>query len=208
MAELISVNPYAPEEWLLAQAAQSLRKGGVAVIPTDTVYAIVCTLEKRKAAEQLYRLKGPAGSAAGKPLSVLFSDLGDVAPYTRGIPNTAYRAMKRALPGPFTFILAASKQIPSAALQRRKTIGIRIPSHLAAQELLRQLGEPLLCTSVYHNPGDDPLDDPIEISTRFGNDVDLVVDAGPIFPEPSTVVDLSDGDVVVLREGKGDLNLL
>lgn len=208
MAELISVNPYFPEPWLMGQAAEILRKGGVAVIPTDTVYSIVCSVERKNAGETLYRLKGPAGSAAGKPLSVIFSDLSGVSAYTRGLPNMAFKSMKRALPGPFTFILTASKRIPSAALQGRKTIGVRIPAHPVTQELLRQLDTPLLCTSVYHFPGDGPLDDPIEISTRFGQDVDLVLDAGPIFPEPSTVVDFSSGEVVVLREGKGDLDLL
>ena len=175
------------------------------MIPTDTVYAIVCSAERPRGAQSLYRLKGPAGTAAGKPLSVLFHDLSTVAEYTRGIPNIAYKVMKRVLPGPYTLILSASKRLPSAALQGRKTIGVRIPGNEVTLALLRALGEPLLSTSVYHYEGDDPMDDPIEISTRFGPDVDLVLDAGPILPEPSTVLDLSDGSVTVLREGKGPL---
>ena len=208
VAELVSVNPYSPDAWALREVAQGLARGDVAVIPTDTVYTIVCSVDKRKAGETLYRLKGPSGSAAGKPLSVLFRDLSEVADYTRGLPNIAFKSMKRALPGPFTFILRASKRIPSAALQGRKTIGVRIPDHPVTREMMILLDAPLLCTSVYHMPGDMPLDDPIEISSRFGNDVDWVVDAGPIYPEPSTVVDLSGGSVEILREGKGELSLL
>jgi tRNA threonylcarbamoyl adenosine modification protein (Sua5/YciO/YrdC/YwlC family) len=205
MASLISVNPHYPEPYLIGQAADEIRKGGIAVIPTDTVYAIVCSAERPRGAQSLYRLKGPAGTAAGKPLSVLFHDLSTVAEYTRGIPNIAYKVMKRVLPGPYTLILSASKRLPSAALQGRKTIGVRIPGNEVTLALLKALGEPLLSTSVYHYEGDDPMDDPIEISTRFGPDVDLVLDAGPILPEPSTVLDLSDGSVTVLREGKGPL---
>ena len=128
MAELVSVNPYSPDAWSLRAVAEGLSRGDVAVIPTDTVYAIVCSVEKRKAGEALYRLKGPSGSAAGKPLSVLFRDLSEVSDYTRGLPNVAYKSMKRALPGPFTFILRASKRIPSAALQGRKTIEFEFPA--------------------------------------------------------------------------------
>ncbi len=208
MAALISVNPHYPEPYLIAQAADAIRKGGVAVIPTDTVYAIVCSAERPKGAQCLYRLKGPSGTAAGKPLSVLFHDLSTVSEYTRGLPNIAYKVMKRVLPGPYTLILSASKRLPSAALQGRKTIGVRIPDNEVTQALLLALGQPLLSTSVYHQEGDDPMDDPIEISTRFRHEVDLVLDAGPILPEPSTVLDLSDGDVTVLREGKGSLEPL
>lgn len=206
MAELISVNPYQPEQWLIGQAAAAIASGGVAVIPTDTVYAIVASANSATAAKTLYRLKGPAGTAAGKPLSALFPDLSMVSEYTRGLPNMAYKTMKRALPGPYTFILTASKRLPAAALQGRKTIGVRIPEHPVARALLDALDGPLLSTSVYHHPGDDPMDDPIEISTRFGREVGLVVDGGPIFPEPSTVIDFSSGEAVVLREGKGSLD--
>jgi len=208
VAELISVNPYSPESHILKDAAKALRKGDIAVIPTDTVYAIVCSVDRKNAGEALYRLKGPSGSAIGKPLSVLFTDLSEVSEFTRGLPNHAYKSMKRALPGPYTFILNASKRIPATALRGRKTIGVRIPDHPVTRALMEMLDSPLLCTSVYHQPGDTPLDDPIEISTRFGNDVDCVVDAGPIFPEPSTVVDLSTGEVIVHREGKGPLERL
>lgn len=208
MAELIGMNPYHPEAWLIKQAAATIRNGGLAVIPTDTVYAIVGSVEDSGAPGRLYRLKGVDASDLKKPLSVIFPDLSAVADYTRGIPNAAYRSMKRALPGPYTFILSANKRMPAAALQKRKTIGIRIPDHPVCLALLEELQIPLIATSVVHADDEDPLDDPVEISVRLGRDVALVVDVGPLLPEPSTVIDFTGREPEVLREGKGSLDIL
>ncbi|NUN14817.1 MAG: threonylcarbamoyl-AMP synthase [Myxococcales bacterium] len=205
MADLLSINPYALDSHAIRQAAQKITNGGVAVVPTDTVYAIVCGVDDRNAAQKLYRIKGLEANDITKPLSVLCYDLASVSEYTRGMPNSAYRIMRRVLPGPYTFILNASKRIPAAALQGRKTIGIRIPDHPVILALLRELNSPLLATSVVHDDVDSLLDDPVAISVRLGRDVDLVVDAGPIFPEPSTVIDYTSGEAVILRAGKGSI---
>jgi tRNA threonylcarbamoyl adenosine modification protein (Sua5/YciO/YrdC/YwlC family) len=208
MAALIAVNPYHPEAWLIKQAVAVLRRGELAVIPTDTVYAIVGTVESKETPARLNRLKGVDAQDLKKPLSVLFPDLAAVSDYTRGMPNSAFRMMKRVLPGPYTFILQASKRIPAAALQGRKTIGVRIPGHAVTLALLRELESPLIATSVLHDDEESHLDDPVQISTRLGSGVALVVDVGPLFPEPSTVVDISEGEAVVVRVGKGDPNAL
>lgn len=204
MADLLSINPYALDSKAIRQAAQKISGGGVAVVPTDTVYAIVCGVDDRNAAQKIYRIKGLESSDITKPLSVLCCDLASVSEYTRGMSNSAYRVMRRVLPGPYTFILNASKRIPAAALQGRKTIGIRIPDHPVVLALLRELNSPLLATSVVHDD-DSLLDDPVAISVRLGRDVDLVVDAGPIFPEPSTIIDYTSGEAVILRTGKGSI---
>jgi tRNA threonylcarbamoyl adenosine modification protein (Sua5/YciO/YrdC/YwlC family) len=208
LAQLITMNPYHPEDWLIAQAAEAIRKGAIAVIPTDTIYAIVGSVESREALKRLYRLKGVESNDPKKPLSVLVADLAAISDYTRGIPHYAFRMVRRALPGPYTFILEASKRIPSGALQGRKTIGVRIPDHPVTLAILRAVGVPLLATSVVHVEPENPHDDPVEISTHLGRDLDLVVDVGPIYPEPSTVVDLTGDEPVVLREGKGPIDLL
>jgi tRNA threonylcarbamoyl adenosine modification protein (Sua5/YciO/YrdC/YwlC family) len=202
MAQLIQVNPYAPEPWLVKQVVAAIDGGAVLILPTDTVYAIVCSIENKRALETIYRIKS---AAPGKPLSVLFSDLSTITDYTRGIPNNAFRIMKRTLPGPYTYILEASKRMPPGALEKRTTIGVRIPDHPVALAVLRELSAPLLATSVTHED-DHVIDDPIELSQRLGRDVGYVVDAGAIYPQPSTVIDFTGVDPVVIREGKGSLD--
>ena len=203
MAELIQVNPYAPEPWLIKQVVDAVNRGKVVILPTDTVYAIVCSVDSKKALETIYKIKN---ATSGKPLSVLFPDLSTITDYTRGIPNAAFRVMKRTLPGPYTYILEASKRLPPGALEKRTTIGVRIPDHPVALAVLRELSHPLMATSVTHED-DQVLDDPIELSQRLGRDTDYVVDAGAIYPQPSTIIDFTGPEPVVVREGKGSLDL-
>tara|TARA_B100000029_G_C17468457_1_gene921087 strand:- start:161 stop:787 length:627 start_codon:yes stop_codon:yes gene_type:complete len=208
MAELITINPYNPDPRLLSTAARKIRSGGIAVIPTDTTYAIVCCASTRDSIKRLQALKGVASEGNKKPMSVLFSDIATVTEYTMGLSNQVYRAMRRTLPGPYTFILNASSRISAKALKRRKTIGVRIPDNPVTLAILSDIGGPLLSTSVEHTDEDHPLDDPIEICRTLDNAVDLVVDVGPIYPEESTVVDFTENVAVVVREGKGSLDLL
>ncbi len=208
MAELVTMNPYHPDTRALKRVAEVIRDGGVAVVPTDTVYALVASAFDRSAPEQLYRLKGIEASDPRKPLSVMVHSLKQAAEFTRGIPTPGYRMMRRVLPGPYTFVLAAGRKLPAAALQGRKTIGIRIPDCAVTLALLEEIGLPLLATSVVHYGEHTVLDDPVDIAAHAGDGIDVIVDIGPIFPEPSTVIDLTGKEPVVLREGKGSLDNL
>jgi tRNA threonylcarbamoyl adenosine modification protein (Sua5/YciO/YrdC/YwlC family) len=201
---LLAVDPVEPEHWLLAQVVKILQKGGVVVIPTDTVYGVVCDVRSDVGAERIYRLKGMDPK---KTLSILCSDLGMAAQYTRGIPNTLFRVVRRKLPGPYTFILPASKELPRIMRKNRKTVGVRIPDCPIALALIEQFGRPLLSTSVRLKPGEWILD-PEAIEDTYGNSIDLIVDGGALYPEPSTVIDFSGMDPEVIREGKGAVDFL
>ncbi len=140
---LLTIDRFDPEHWLVAQVARTLQAGGVVVIPTDTVYGVVCDIECDAAAERIYRLKGMDSK---KLLSILCSDLAMAAQYTRGIPNTLFRVVRRKLPGPYTFIMPASKELPRIMRKHRKTVGIRVPDCPFTLELIAQFQRPLLTT--------------------------------------------------------------
>jgi tRNA threonylcarbamoyl adenosine modification protein (Sua5/YciO/YrdC/YwlC family) len=201
---LLSIDPVEPEHWLVAEAVKVLRKGGIVVIPTDTVYGVACDISDEAATERIYRLKG---MDSRKLLSILCHDMAMAAQYTRGIPNTLFRIVRRKLPGPYTFILPASKELPRAMRRNRSTVGIRIPDCPIALELIRQYGRPLLTTSLRVAPEVWMLN-PEEIESEYGRDVDLVIDGGPLFPAPSTVIDFSGLEPEIVREGKGPVDFL
>lgn len=201
---LLEVDPVEPEHWLLAQVVKILQKGGVVVIPTDTVYGVVCDVTSDVGAERLYCLKGMDPK---KTLSILCADLGMAAQYTRGIPNTLFRVVRRKLPGPYTFILPASKELPRIMRKNRKTVGVRIPDCPIALALIEQFGRPLLSTSVRLKPGEWILD-PVAVEDTYGDSIDLIIDGGALYPEPSTVIDFSGIDPEVIREGKGVVDFL
>jgi tRNA threonylcarbamoyl adenosine modification protein (Sua5/YciO/YrdC/YwlC family) len=198
---LLEIDPSEPQPWLLARVADTLRRGGVVVVPTDTVYGLTCAISHPEAIERIYALKELDPK---KPLSILVRDQRMVSHYARGVTTPVYRLLKRVLPGPYTFIFRASDEVPRIMLRKRKTIGIRIPDNPIVLALLDQLQEPLLTTSIL-TPEDQFLNDPLEIERVVGRRVDLVVDGGIMVPNPSTVVDLSGDGPVLVREGKGDL---
>jgi tRNA threonylcarbamoyl adenosine modification protein (Sua5/YciO/YrdC/YwlC family) len=198
------MDPNEPEPWLLARAVDVIRRGGVAVVPTDTVYGLACTLSNHKAIQRIYALKDLDPK---KPLAILVADLASVSRYARGISTPTYRMMKRVLPGAFTFIFEATREIPKIMLRKRKTIGIRMPDNAIILSLLAELDEPLLTTSI-RTPDDQFVNDPLEIDAQLGNQVDLVIDGGILLPHPSTIVDFSSGEPEVLRPGKGDVEAL
>jgi tRNA threonylcarbamoyl adenosine modification protein (Sua5/YciO/YrdC/YwlC family) len=208
MAELITLNPYHPDPRLVAEASMKIRDGAIVVVPTDTVYALACSLNRKDGVKRLHRLKGVTAEDVKKPLSVLFHDLSSVATCTTGIPTSVYRTMKRVLPGPYTFVLNAPRRLSVDALRGRATLGCRIPDHPITLQILEHMGIPMLATSVKHVDERQPLDDPIDIAREMGDVVDLVIDVGPIFPEPSTVLDATNGYLEVIREGKGPLDAL
>lgn len=201
---LLTIDPAEPEAWLVARVVQMLRRGEVAVIPTDTVYALVCRLADEAAVLRLYEVKR---IAPAKRLSLLVADIATAARYTRGISNRVFRSMRRVLPGPYTFIFQASSEIPRIMLRKRRTVGIRIPDCPIALAVLAELGEPLLSTSV-RNQADEWVLDPAQIEEQLGEDVTVVVDGGRLAAAPSTVVDLSGEEPVLVREGRGSVGAL
>lgn len=201
---LLNIDPEHPEPWLIARVVQALRRSGVVVLPTDTVYGLACSLDDPEAAKRLYEVKeiGPA-----KRLSIMVEDIATAARYTRGISNSVFRAMRRVLPGPYVFIFQASQEVPKIMLRKRRTIGVRCPAAPIVQAVLAELGCPLLTTSI-QNERHEFLLDPVEIDEDLGDRVDLVVGGGTLPDEPSTVVDLTGDEPVLVRPGKGDVAAL
>jgi len=203
-AVIVTINPDEPEQWLIGQVTNVLRKGGVVVIPTDTVYCLTCCIDRAEAIQRVYALKKMDPK---KPLALLVADMVTVGRYARGVSTPAFRVMRRVLPGPYTFIFEASAEVPKIMLRKRRTIGIRMPDHPVTRLLLGGLDQPLLSTSI-RNPDDDFVNDPLEIDATYGDRIDVVIDCGPLLPIPSTVVDLSSDVPVLVREGKGDVDAL
>ncbi len=201
---LVTLDPLEPESWLVGRVTNVLRKGGLVVLPTDTVYALTCVFDNDQAIERLYSVKG---IAPAKRLSVLVGDIAAAAHLTRGIANPVFRTMRRVLPGPYTFIFQAGSTVPRVMLRKRRTVGIRIPDCPITLAILAELGTPLLATSV-RNAEDEWLLDPVAIEGRLRGHVDLVVDGGLLAAEPSTVVDLTGEAPVLVRAGKGDVAAL
>lgn len=200
----LHIDPHEPESWLIARVVQVLKRGGVIVLPTDTVYTFACALSNVAAIEKLYGTKGISGA---KRLSILVPDIATASRFTRGIGNQVFRVMKRVLPGPYTFIFQASQDVPRIMLHKRRTVGLRIPDNAIVQAVLAELGEPLLCTSV-RNVANEFLLDPVQIADAVAGQVDLVVGGGVLVNEPSTVVDLSGDEPELVRRGKGDVAAL
>ena len=201
MSQYFEVHPDNPQLRLLKQAAQILHGGGVAAIPTDSSYALVCHLDDKAAAENLRRIRQVDDK---HHLTLLCRDLRDVANYAR-VDNRQYRLLKSVTPGPFTFILEATKEVPRRVSHpSRRTIGLRVPDHRITQALLEEFGQPLLATT-FIAPGEtQPMNDPHAIRERFQKTLHAVVDAGACPMEPTTVVDLTDDEPRLVRMGRGD----
>jgi len=201
VSQLFEVHPDNPQPRLLKQAAQILHGGGVAAIPTDSSYALVCHLDDKAAVEHLRRIRQVDEK---HHLTLLCRDLSELASYAR-VDNRQYRILKLGTPGPFTFILEATKEVPRRVSHpSRRTIGLRVPAHHVTQQLLEILGAPLLATT-FIPPGEhQPLNDAHEIRERFQKTLQAVVDAGACPAEPTTVVDLSVEPLLVSRVGRGD----
>lgn len=201
MAQYFELHPDDPQPRLLKQAAQILREGGIAAIPTDSSYALVCHVDDKPAAERLRRIRG---IDERHHLTLLCRDLGELAAYAR-VDNAQYRLLKRGTPGPYTFILEATKEVPRRVSHpSRRTIGLRVPDHRVAQGLLEALGQVLLGTTLIPPGETEALNDPHEIRQRFEKQLQLVIDAGACPMQPSTVVDLSGAEPSIIRLGRGD----
>jgi len=205
MAQYFEVHPENPQARLLRQAVLLLEKGGVLAVPTDSSYALVCQLDDKAAADHMRRIRQVDDK---HHLTLLCRDLSELANYAR-VDNKQYRLLKAATPGPFTFILEASKEVPRRVSHpSRKTIGLRVPAHRALQELLALHGSALLATTLIAPGESHPLNDAAEIRDRFENVLAGVLDAGACPQEPTTVVDLSTSPPEIVRQGRGDIGLL
>ena len=205
MSLSFDVHPDNPQQRLLKQAAQIRHDGGIAAVPTDSSYALVCHLDDKAAAEKLRRIRGVDDK---HHLTLLCRDLSELASYAR-VDNKQYRLLKLGTPGPFTFILEATKEVPRRLSHpSRRTIGLRVPDHKVLQQLLTVFGQPLLATTLIAPGETEPLNDPDEIRERFDKQVQAVVDAGACARQPTTVIDLTGDDPVIVRLGRGDPALL
>jgi len=205
MSQYFEVHPENPQLRLLKQAAQILHGGGIAAIPTDSSYALVCHLDDKAAAESLRRIRGVDDK---HHLTLLCRDLSELASYAR-VDNKQYRLLKAGTPGPFTFILEATKEVPRRVSHpSRRTIGLRVPEHAVTQCLLEILGQPLLATTLIPPGESEPMNEPGDIRDRFEKQVQAIVDAGACPMQPTTVIDLTGAAPELIRQGRGDARKL
>ena len=205
---LLEIHPVNPQEKYINQIVESLNQGGVVIFPTDTVYAIGCSLYQHKAVERIARIKGIRTDKA--KFSILTDGMSNLSEFTKPINNHIFRLMKKVLPGPYTFILPASSKVPGIFESKKKTIGFRVPDNLILQMIISKLGHPLVSTSL-HSDDDDYLEYVVNaelIYEKYENLVDFVIDGGPGGIEPSTVLDCTSDDVEIIREGKGPVDVL
>lgn len=192
---VLSINPNNPQQRLINRVSEVLDSGGLIAYPTDTFYGIGCDLYNKRGIQLIYRLKN---RPLKKPFSFVCDSLKEISRYAL-VSNYAYKTMKRLLPGPYTFILEGTRLVPKIMLTKRKTVGIRVPDNKICLGIVRTLGRPIISTSAGY-------DDPQSIVEAFTSYLDVVIDGGILYPNPSSVVSLIDDMPVVIREGKGDIN--
>lgn len=201
MTQYFEVHPLNPQARLIRQAAQIIQSGGIVAAPTDSAYALVCRLDDKSAVEKLRRIRGVDEK---HHLTLLVRDLSEIATYAR-VDNTQYRQLKSAMPGPYTVILEATREVPRRLSHpSRKTIGIRVPENPILVALLAELGEPLIGTTLQLPDDEHMLSDPEEVRERLDKQIELVIDGGAGMLEPTTVVDLTGPEAVLVRAGRGD----
>ncbi|WP_294460476.1 L-threonylcarbamoyladenylate synthase [uncultured Ruminobacter sp.] len=202
MAEVIVVHPKNPQKRNIQRIAELLRDGAVAVLPTDSGYALGCVLENKDARERIIRIRNVDKN---HNFTLLCADLSELATYSK-VDNTAFRLIRNNTPGPYTFILKGTKEVPKKLMnEKRKTIGLRVPENNIISELLRYMGEPLMSVSLILPDSEKAENDPYEIDDKIGKLVDVIVDGGYLAEQPTTVINLSeDGNVEVVRVGAGD----
>jgi tRNA threonylcarbamoyl adenosine modification protein (Sua5/YciO/YrdC/YwlC family) len=198
---LLQLHPENPQPRLLKQIAESVKDGGIIIYPTDTIYGLGCDINQPKAVEKICKIKNVDPQKA--QLSFICRDLSHLSDYTKSIGTPLYRMLKTFLPGPYTFILPASKQVPKILKNKKETIGLRIPDNIICHQILEALENPLLSASL---PGDmvEEYTDPEIIYEKFGDEVDFVIDGGPGGTIPSTIIDCTSDDWQIIRQGLGE----
>lgn len=198
---LLKLHPDDPQPRFIKQAVQCLQQGGIIIYPTDTIYGLGCDINQPKAVERICRIKQVEPHKA--QLSFICRNLSHLSDYTKSIDTPLYRMLKRYLPGPYTFILPASKQVPKILQNKKSTIGLRVPDNNICQHILQELGNPILSASL---PGDEVEEytDPEVMYEKFGTAVDFVIDGGIGGMEPSTIVDCTGNEWTVTRQGAGE----
>jgi len=205
VARLIEIHPANPQPRHIGSLVRTIRQGGLIAYPTDSSYALGCHIGDKAAMDRIRRIRR---TDKKHNFTLVCSDLSEISTYAR-VENWAYRLLKAHTPGPYTFILPATREVPKRLQNpKRRTIGLRVPDHPLIQAILAGLGEPLMSSTLTLPEDDTPLTDPLEIDERIGHQVDVIVDSGPTGIEPTTVVDLSHGAVEILREGRGDIHSL
>ena len=205
MARIIEIHPRDPQQRLVAEVVATIRNGGLIAYPTDSSYALGCHIGDKRAMDRIRKIRH---ADKHHNFTLVCTDLSEISLYAR-VENWAYRLIRSLTPGPYTFILPATREVPKRLQNpKRRTIGLRVPDHAIVHALLGVLGEPIM-SSTLQLPGDElPLTDVYDIEERIGKSIDLIVDGGPTGIEPTTVIDLSGGAIEVLREGRGDVSAL
>ncbi len=203
MAKLIEIHPQDPQPRRIKAIVEIIRSGGLIAYPTDSSYAFGCHIGDKKAINRIHRIRR---TDKKHNFTLVCADLSEISVYAR-VDNWAYRMLKSMTPGPYTFVLPATREVPKRLQNpKRRTIGLRVPDHRLVQIMLAELGEPIM-SSTLSLPGDSmPLTDPLEIEERIGHQIEAIIDAGPAGIEPTTVLDLSGGAVEILRVGRGDVS--
>ncbi len=204
---LLGINPDNPEKRKIKRVVEILEKGGVIIYPTDTVYGLGCDIYNQKAYQKICRIRGIKPEKAN--FSFICNDLSHVSKFTLPFSNRAFKAMKKTLPGPYTYILKASGEVPKMFKNKKRTVGIRMQNNEIAKAIIEELGRPILSASLKSD--DDFLEyhtDPYDINEEYQNIVDVIIDGGYGSNEPSTVIDFTDNDPIIIREGAGDVSFL
>ncbi|MHB2021451.1 MAG: L-threonylcarbamoyladenylate synthase [Candidatus Xenobia bacterium] len=199
---VLTVDAPFPARKIVKRAVDVLKSGGVIVYPTDTTYGMGCDIFNKDAIERIYRLKK---MTKHKPLSFICADLKDIAKYAQ-VSNYAYQVMRKLLPGPYTFVLQATKMVPKMMLTKRKTVGIRVPNNEICLSLAAELGHPIISTSAQVED-EEVLSNPWDIERKFGHGLDMIIDNGALMSQPSSLIDLTEDTPVILREGLGDVSM-
>ena len=203
MAQYFKIHPDNPQQRLITQSIAIIRQGGVIAYPTDSCYALGCLIGIKSAQDRMLQIRG---LNPGHPLTIICRDLSEISSIAK-VENTAFRLIKRLTPGPYTFLLKASRDIPKRLQHsKRKTIGLRVPDNQICQALLEALAEPLLSTSMVLPGQDIPETDPLEINDKIGPEIDLILDGGSIGSEVTTIIDMAQDSPEIIRAGKGDVS--